>query len=224
MVRALVGLFAQSPFKPLHAHMDRVMSCVQLVPRLMEAVVDGDAEAIAAQRKAITRAEHEADIVKNELRDHLPRTLFLPVSRADLLRLLHHQDDIADGAEDAAIVACLKPVATPVELREQVLRYADLCVDAARVTDTLMGRLDELLETGFSGPGTDEVHELINRIGQKEWEADKAAFKLLQAMFQREQALPPVDLVLWMKLCEALGDIANASEQVANHLRLMLAR
>ncbi len=224
MVRALVGLFAKSPFKPLQVHMDKVMACVNLVPDLVGALVDGDDERLAQIRKEITRTEHEADLVKNQLRDNLPRTLFLPVSRADLLQLIHHQDDIADGAEDAAILCGMKHLTVPSGLKDDVLRFAELCVGAARSAEELVAKLDELLETGFAGPDAAEVTQLVDRIGQQEWEADKGAFKLLKAFFRSDQMASCSDIVLWMKLCEALGDIANAAEQVANHLRLMLAR
>ncbi len=224
MVRALVGLFAKNPFKPLQAHMEMVMECVALVPDLMEAIVDRDEDKIKAIRKEITRTEHEADLVKNELRDNLPRTLFMPVSRSDLLELLHHQDDIADGAEDAAILSDMKLLELPEELGGDVVAYANMCVRAARSAQELVGKLDELLETGFTGPEADGVMKIIARIGQEEWEADKAAFKLLKSILNRADCSTCVDMILWMKLCEALGDIANAAEQVANHLRLLLAR
>lgn len=224
MVRALVGLFAKSPFKPLQVHMEKVMACIDLVPDLIGALVEGQEERVAEIRREITRTEHEADLVKNQLRDNLPRTLFLPVSRADLLQLIHHQDDIADGAEDAAILCGMKHLSVPPELKDDVVRFAELCVQSARSAEKLVSKLDELLETGFAGPDSDQVTRLIDQIGQQEWEADKGAFTLLKAFFRSEEVSSCSDIVLWMKLCEALGDIANAAEQVANHLRVMLAR
>jgi|AMFO01.1.fsa_nt_gi TIGR00153 family protein len=224
MVRALVGLFGRNPFKPLQAHMEKVMTCVELVPGLMEAVVLADEARIKEVRKEITRTEHEADLVKNELRDNLPRSLFMPVSRTDLLQLLHFQDDIADGAEDAAILADLKLLRVPEDLRGDIIAFAELCVRAARSAETVVGKLDQLLETGFTGPESGEVLKLIGEIGQQEWESDKASFTLVKALLGRENEIHGADLCIWMKLLEALGDIADAAEQVGNHLRLMLSR
>jgi len=204
--------------------MEMVMGCVRLVPDLMEAVVAGDEIEVKRVRKEITRTEHEADLVKNELRDNLPRTLFMPVSRADLLELLHHQDDIADGAEDAAILADMKPLSVPDELGPRIVDFSRLCVTAAETAEDVVGKLDDLLETGFAGPEADEVMKLIAQVGQQEWEADKTAFKLLKEILRDGGETNCVDVIVWMKLCEALGNIANAAEQVANYLRLMLAR
>ncbi len=224
MVRALVGLLGKNPFKPLQAHMKLVTECVELVHPLMEAVIEGDLERISEVRKQITKAEHEADLAKDRLRDSMPRTIFLPVSRTDLLELLHNQDDIADGAEDAAILASMKPLAVPPEMRDDILKFVEICLNAARSAEHVVGRLDELVETGFAGPEADEVLELIKAVGQQEWEADKAGFKLTRALLAGEHRPDCIDVFLWMKLFEALGDIANAAEQVGNYLRLMLSR
>ncbi len=224
MVRALVGLLGKNPFKPLQAHMKLVTECVELVRPLMEAVIEGDLERIAEVRKQITKAEHEADLAKDQLRDNMPRTVFLPVSRTDLLELLHNQDDIADGAEDAAILASMKPLAVPPEMRDEILQFVEICLNAARSAEHVVGRLDELVETGFAGPEAEEVLELIKAVGQQEWEADKAGFKLTRSLLAGEQRPDCIDVFLWMKLFEALGDIANAAEQVGNYLRLMLSR
>ncbi len=224
MVRALVGLLGKNPFKPLQAHMHLVMECVALVRPLMEAVIAHDPERVSEVRKQITKAEHEADLAKDELRDNMPRTVFLPVSRTDLLELLHHQDDIADGAEDAAILADMKPLQTPEGMGEEILEFVDICLEAARSAETVVGRLDELIETGFTGPEADEVLDLIRTIGQQEWKADKAAFKLTRRLLADDDTPDCIDVFLWMKLFEALGNIANAAEQVGNYLRLMLSR
>ncbi len=224
MVRALVGLLGKNPFKPLQRHMELVMECVGLVRPLAEAVVAGEFERVAELRKAITKAEHEADIAKDTLRDHLPRSLFLPVSRGDLLQLLHNQDDIADGAEDAAIIASLKELALPEALRPQFLTFVDTCVEAAVQAERVVGRVDELLEAGFTGPEADEVLRLVGGIGQQEWEADKQAFSFGRELLASPERPDAVDVMLWMRLAEAIGDIANAAEEVGDHLRLMLSR
>jgi len=50
----------------------------------------------------IFEREAEADRIKNELRLHLPKSLFMPVDRRDLLEVLHLQDTIANTAQDIA--------------------------------------------------------------------------------------------------------------------------
>lgn len=55
-----------------------------------------------AIRIEIRNLEREADELKREVRLQLPRGLFMPVERTDLLELITHQDKIANKAKDIA--------------------------------------------------------------------------------------------------------------------------
>ena len=78
----LMQLFGQSPFKPLQAHICVVIDCANEVPGIFEAALDHDLPKVELIRGRINTLESEADDIKNELRAHLPKSLFLPVDRA----------------------------------------------------------------------------------------------------------------------------------------------
>lgn len=96
------GLFGSSPIKPLQQHMASVQECVaQLLPYI-NAVLAGDWDAAASEQAKISQMEREADKLKRELRLNLPNSLFMPVSRRDLLEVLTMQDKIANKARSIA--------------------------------------------------------------------------------------------------------------------------
>ena len=89
-------LFGPSPFIALQAHMIVVVKCAQEVHPLIEALIAGDQAQVIARKDAIFELEAEADQLKHDLRAHLPKSLFMPVDRRDLLELLLLQDMIAN--------------------------------------------------------------------------------------------------------------------------------
>ena len=95
-------LFGQSPFKPLQEHVRVVVTCANEVLPLFQAVKDNNLENVEKVRTRIYALENEADTIKNELRTHLPKSMFMPVDRRDLLEILDLQDSIADTAQDIA--------------------------------------------------------------------------------------------------------------------------
>src|SRR5438874_135524 len=97
-----LNLFGRSPVRPLEAHMSKVAVCVTALRPFFDAVFANDWLAADASRETIAQLEHEADILKRDLRLHLPKGLFLPVSRSDLLSLLTVQDRLANCAKDIA--------------------------------------------------------------------------------------------------------------------------
>ena len=53
-------------------------------------------------QQKIIKFEHEADAIKRSIRLSLPKSLFLPVPRTDLLQIVTVQDKVANRAKDIA--------------------------------------------------------------------------------------------------------------------------
>ncbi|HDS29657.1 MAG TPA: TIGR00153 family protein [Firmicutes bacterium] len=225
MVRNVFKIFARSPFEPLHEHLKKCVQTASKAPELIDALKKHDSVTAKTIAKEIMALEHDADALKQEIRDHLPKTTFLPVDRRDLLRLLSAQDDIADRVEDFAVVATLKPgFPVPDVLVEELDRVTGLIMECIQGTVVLAEAMDDLLEAGFGGPDMDRVFSLIHDIGELEWKADKRQYKLSQKLVAIADELKPVDLMLWAELIKNLGRIGNAAERYGKELRNILAR
>jgi len=225
MVRNIFKIFASSPFEPLTAHLNKCIETAGKVPEIIESLKSGDATHTKNLAKEVMQLEHEADLIKHEIRDHLPKTLFLPVDRRDLLRLLSAQDEIADRVEDLAVVATLKPgLPIPPELVEELDRVTGLVMDCVHMAMELGSAMEDLLEAGFSGPEADKVQELIKALGKQEHVADKRQYKLSQKLIAAADQLKKEEFALWVELIKNLGRIANSTERYSKELRSILAR
>ena len=218
------SLFGRSPFKPLQQHMRTVKKCTAQVTKLFEALCDGDQEKVVAIKEQIFDLENEADRIKNELRAHLPKSLFMPVDRRDLLEVLDLQDSIADTAQDIAGLLVERKMDVADEMREPLLNMVRRCVDACNQATRIIGRLDELVETGFRGPESDSVIEMVEQLNKIESDTDQMGMELTQILFAQEDSMNPVSVVLWYDLINMIGELADYSEKVGNRLRLLLAR
>ncbi|MEN8133437.1 MAG: DUF47 family protein, partial [Pseudomonadota bacterium] len=76
-----------------------------------------------ATRGEIERLEHEADDLKKEIRLHLPKSLFMPVPREDLLELLLVQDMIANRTKDVSGPVVGRKMQIPAPIAEQFLEF-----------------------------------------------------------------------------------------------------
>ncbi|TES87750.1 MAG: TIGR00153 family protein [Candidatus Aminicenantes bacterium] len=215
-------LFGKSPFEPLHQHMLKVKACVGLVRPLMDAFLKGEQEKVKDVAKKIFKAEHDADIVKKEIRSRLPKSILLPVARGDILRFLKEQDNIADSAEDLAALLILRKTTVPEELKEKLKNFVDKVLETYEAAMTVSSEIKLLAETSFGGEEAHKVMELIEQLKVKEWEADKAQMKVARKMFSIEKKLDPVSVMMWMHIFRELGTLANHAENAGDQMRLML--
>jgi len=220
----IAALFGKSPFGPLQDHMKVVSECADEVVPLIEALRDRDHEAVLAQKDKIFALEEQADDLKNELRMHLPRSLFMPVDRRDLLDLLNAQDSIADTAQDIAGLLVLRGMDVPPFLADELLPYVRRVIDAVHKCDDIIGSLDELVETGFRGRAAELVEASIQELGVIETETDNQGMSLVQHLFEHHEQLKPLEIIYWDRLIDLIGDLADYAEDAGDRLRLLIAR
>lgn len=103
----IAKLFGKSPFAPLRSHMEKVAGCISTLPEIFKALDKQNKEEIEKISKKISKMEHEADLTKNDIRNHLPKSIFMPIARPHFLEILSLQDALADKAEDIAILLTL---------------------------------------------------------------------------------------------------------------------
>ncbi len=215
-------LFGKSPFEPLHQHMLKVKECVDLIRPLVDALLKEEGEKVEEYAKKIAYAEHEADLVKKEIRKNLPKGLFLPVARGDILRFLKEQDNIADSAEDFAVLITLRKTKLPDELKEDLKEFVDEVLETFNMAVKVSNEINILAETSFGGAEAEKVVDLIENLKTKEWEADKAQMKTARKMFSLEGKMDPVSVIMWMHIFKELGNLANHSENAGDQIRIML--
>lgn len=223
-MRSILQIFGRSPFIPLQMHMRKVAKCVEKVPEIVAAYRRHDTAAVSELSQKISQFEHEADLIKHDIRDNLPRGLFLPVSRPDLLRILDAQDSIANRAENIGVVLTFKQVKSFEELDRAFDEFFERCLETFWLARDVIDQFDELLESGFGGTEAYVVRELVDKVARKEYESDVAQRELARVMFAGEDAISYGDFFLWNKLIKQVAEIADKSNSLASSVRSTLEK
>ena len=222
-MRTISELFGRSPFQPLVEHARKVHECVKLVRPIAEAIVAGDMDRLVELQHEMSRTEYEADLLKDEVRKHLPARYFLPVGREDVARFLSQMDKIADDTEDFAVVATFRVIELPQGMDQDFLALVDKVVE---VGDSLLGvaeHLGELQREAFVGPDADSVLAKIQNVCHMEWESDKLSRRFARKYYSSE-GISPVTIMILEKFCRSLNSMADHAENVGKNLRLMITR
>ncbi|MGD8999761.1 MAG: TIGR00153 family protein [Granulosicoccaceae bacterium] len=225
MARTTISsLFGTSPVRPLQTHMASVITCTEQLIPFFEAVLQEDWKLARSEQKKIAKLEGEADKLKRELRMHLPKSLFMPVSRRDLLEVLTMQDNVANRAKDIAGLITGRKMTFPNTVSGQLMDFVNRAIDAAKQAQTAINELDELVETGFGGREVKLVESMIKELDAIEGDTDKIEVKVRAALFKLENDLPPVQVMFLYRVIDWIGDLADLSQRVGSRLELMLAR
>lgn len=218
----IARIFGKSPFAPLHKHIQKVALCIDLLPSLFQAVEKHAKEKIEEISKKISQYEHEADLTKNDIRAHLPRSLFMAVDRSTLLNILALQDSIADKAEAVGILCTILPLEGYEKLKEAFVPFYTKNLEAFYLAKKILEEFGNLLESSFGGLEAEKVREIIDDLDESEHEADRLEHELIKKLYRMGDKMGYPSFQLWIKLIEQISYISNFGEKLGNQIRMIL--
>jgi predicted phosphate transport protein (TIGR00153 family) len=217
-------IFSRSPFTAMQEHMMIVNECVHQLTPFFNAVLEHDHAGARKVYKEIRRLENKADSLKKKLRLHMPKGLFMPVARRDLLELLLVQDQAANQAKDVSGLITGRKMEFPQQLAALLPGYVERCEDACQQAFKVINQLDELLETGFAGREVEIVASIIHELDAIEKDTDKMQIKIRATLLKAEKNLPPVDVMFYYKVIEGIGEVADIAQRIGSRVELLLAK
>lgn len=223
-MRALAGLFGKSPFFPLQEHMSRVSNCVLKLKDVFNAFKENDWKKVEDIAKEISKLEHLADLTKNDIRNQLPKSLFLPIERETLLNMLSIQDTIADTAEDIAVLLTLKNLQISEALFQEFEAFLMLNIKCFQKAHEVILELHELFQSSFGGIEAESVKAMAEDVAYQEHQVDLHQRKLLKQLFNMEGEISYSSFHMLMRILESISKISDLSEKLSNCIRTTIER
>lgn len=217
-------LFRESPFIAVQQHMEYASEAVGQLSSLFQASHASDWVVVEEIYNAISGLESQADELKREVRISLPRGLFLPVYRADLLELVHLQDQIPNKSKDIAGLILGREIVFPEVLQNQILEFVQVSQEGVLSVFKVTGQIDDLIRSGFSSREVDVVESLVDEVGVIEHRADEQQISLRSQVHKLEASNNPLDMMFCYKIIELIASITDVSQQVSHRVLCMVAR
>ncbi|MFQ6050182.1 MAG: TIGR00153 family protein [Candidatus Hydrothermarchaeota archaeon] len=223
-IRDFLTIIAKSPFGPLREHSEKVREAVILTDELVDAFCENDREKVEELTEKISSIEEEADAIKRGIKDHIPKTTFLPVDRGDILTWLDSQDDVANAAEDAAkLMTIITAERLPEPFKDSLRSLTKKSIEAVNTLNNLNIEIEKELESILRRRDS-KIYDMILEINRKEGEADEIEKKALKNLLDSKDELDPIIVIYTNKIAEQIGEIANKAEETAERIRTVISR
>lgn len=194
------------------------------LPGFMEAVFEGDWDKAKEFHEHISALETEADVIKRQVRSNLPRSLFMPVSRSDLLELVKTQDKIPNRTQDVAGLCIGRRMVFPDAVKPEMRSFIESVNATVDAAGKALAELNDLLESGFSGHEIELIENMIKELNKAEHDTDKLQSQVQQALFKVEEDMKPLDVMFMYRMVESLGDIADYAQSVGSKMLYLIAK
>jgi predicted phosphate transport protein (TIGR00153 family) len=217
----ILRMIRKSPFDGLLAHAQKARECINKLKQAVGYYAEKRYEEFEKLAEEILKLENEADWIKGNIRNHLPRGIFMPVGKTEFLACLKEQDDILDLAEDAVIWLGFHKSEIPKEIREPFLKHVNEVVEIVNTLTDVIGDVRTLV--GPISKGTrKEVKQILKDIHLKEHKTDESQHELAKKLFALGGDFSAAYHLLHATL--TISQIADHAENAADIIRVMLAR
>jgi predicted phosphate transport protein (TIGR00153 family) len=221
IISQFMSRFMASPFEGLQEHAEKVKVCAWAFQQAIECYVSSRCERFEELRQEVIQLESEADVIKKNIRGHLPKGAIIPVDKYELFRYLREQDQVPDAMEDALdLISYRGETEIPKELEKDFFLLVDTVIDPVEDLSRLVAEARKYFRN-FSDTQREEVKAIIHGLAQKEHEADKLEDSLKRKIFNLTD---PVTVFHMVTLTETIGSIADHAENAGDMMRAMIAR
>ena len=218
----LFSLFYKSPFEKLKNHADKVKECTWMFKRAAECYVQQDCEEFDKLTEDVAKLESQADELKRNLRNHLPRGLLMPVDKFVLLDCLREQDHVLDDVEEALYWLSFRPEGgIPEELVGDFLELIDAVIPAIEKLPDMSAQAIVYFRSRTENE-RNRLKSIIRDIHQAEKEADHLEHELKKRAFAVLK--DPVEIYHLVRLVEIIGEIGDDAQNASDRMRTMMAR
>ena len=214
----------KSPFDQLLEHMGKVKECIDLLGDGLIRYYKWDFSDFSEIAKKVSEIEHEADLIKSNIRNHLPKHLFMPVDKGKFMWALREQDKILDHAENLSRMLDMRHTKIPKKLQEIFIDHVKLVMKTVKGMEDAVCNIRDLVETSFVKREREQTKEFIYKVHEWEWKADQKKYDMTKGIYELEKKIDPMDVYHLLKIADWVDDIADHAENVADWLRAMIAK
>ena len=217
-------LISKSPFGPIQVHMQKSLECAEELLLFLEAAIQEDWEKATTSRKKISQLEKEADKLKAETRDLLPKGIFLFVPRGDLLDLIGLADEIPNTIKDISGLVYGRQMVIPSQISASFMEFASEAVQIVTTAALAIDQLSEVSRLAFVSRASGELDKIISNLDSLEEESDRSEVTVRLQLFNIEKDFPPIDVIFLYDVINKIGELADRAEQVGHRLTLIAVR
>ncbi|WP_419786827.1 TIGR00153 family protein [Pseudodesulfovibrio sp.] len=211
----------RSPMDGLTEHYDKIAECIATIDESLECYVSGG---VCREFEDLTRAideiENHADKIKRNIRNHLPRGLFMPVDKTTFLNYTKFQDNILDSAQDALHWLAMRKMAIPEEIQKDIIYLLDA---VARITVLLGPALKATIAiVGGGSIDREGTKDCFRKVREERDNVRKLKSALEKKVYAME--IDFKDIYQLLHFIDCLDNMAHNTENCGDQLRVMIAR
>ncbi len=214
-------LSTRSPMEGLHDHYEKIHESIEVISESLECYIGGgQCPEFHSLQHRINELESQADKIIRNIRNNLPRGLFMAVDKIQFLNYTSAQDNILDAAQEALNWLAMREVNVPEAFQRDLLYLQDEVTTTLEMLGPALKESTALVH--MESMQREEVKEKLRKIREKKDKVFKDKNTLVRKIFNSE--IDFKDIYQLIHFTEKLYQMAYSSSKCSEILRTMIVR
>ena len=210
----------ESPLTGLLKHYELIASGMTLIQHAVKAYAEGDNQNFIYLKEQVDQIEEEADRVKRNIRNHMPRGLFMPVDKTIFFTYTRSQDNILDSGQDGLNWLAMHNIKIPEEITPDLETYLQ---DAKESINALRPPLEATIELVNGGTADrNEIKQMCREVLRRHKIVNREQREIISKLYALD--MPFKQTYQLLRFVEELHDMSHNTEGCADMLRAMIAK
>ena len=214
-------LSVNSPIEGLIEHYELIAKGTMLLERALTSYIEeGTGPHFSELQEELTQAEEHADAIKRNMRNHLPRGLFMAVDKPQFLNYLSKQDNILDAGQESLDWLSMRNMVIPKEFRKGLV---DLILEITKIVTLLEPALRSTVDL-INGDDSDreQTKTLYRNVRQQHRHVSRRCHALIAEIYNTDMDFK--DIYQLIHFVERMLWISHDTENCIDILRAMIAK
>ena len=208
--------------KGLIEHYMKIDECLGTIQEALECYVSGSEACREFEElsKEIDSIEAHADKIKRNIRNHMPRRLFMAVDKTLFLNYTRGQDNVLDSAQEALHWLGMRRMVVPVQFQKPIIEFLDQVASTAKLLHPALESAVKIVH----GESLDReaCKEKFRKVRAQRDRVSREKKKLRSDIYNSH--LDFKDIFQLILFIDCLSDMAKNCETCSDTLRAMIAR
>lgn len=209
-----------SPLSGLLIHYALVEKGVALIPEAVASYSAAKYKRFSELQETVDKIEEKADAAKRSIRNHMPKSLFMPVDRTLFFTLTRSQDNILDRGQDALNWLAMNHIKIPKIIKADLKSYLQDVMASVTILRTPLEQVVEMV-----GGGTldrEEIKEHCRAVLRNHEKVSAEKRRIIAKLYSSDE--PFKDTYQLLKFIEEMADVSHNTERCSDMLRAMIAK
>ena len=208
----------EEPYRLLVEHVYTVKKCVNNLKSLGEVYSKGDFKTAKELAKKMSELEDEADNIRKEAVSKIPKSIFMPISKHNILLLLRGLDKMAHNIEYGTTLLIARDSPMSDTMAKKFLNHLNFVVGSVEALDEAVLGVYKMLKGERGKKDTAEIIAKVQEVIQNERRADEIHTEIIRYLYGCEGKKESLAIIHLLRAIEHIDKIANLAERTGIRL------